>query len=209
MASQPSPFVPAAYSSVIPSYLAPASQRGTIGRAQRQAAHRTLTNHTSGPVAASTMGPKPHRASSGVGARRHALIAARVPGLGATRPPHHGAWSIGAAGGTGKTTLLPYCRTAGHLVRPLGTAREARTDLRGKPRPTERTNARALPCRISTQMANAKRLSPEPREGSMRQGMAPPPHLRRRIYHQHPMPYPHHHAGRAPTLGQEQSLTRG
>ena len=40
-----------------------------------------------------------------------------------------------------QTTLLPYSRTAGHLVRPLGTAREARTDLRGKPRPTDRTNA--------------------------------------------------------------------
>ena len=40
-----------------------------------------------------------------------------------------------------QTTLLPYSRTAGHLVRPLGTAREARTDLRGKPRPNELTNA--------------------------------------------------------------------
>ena len=50
LASQPSPFVPAAYSSVIPSYLAPASQRGTIGRAQRQAAQSTLPNHTSGPT---------------------------------------------------------------------------------------------------------------------------------------------------------------
>jgi len=68
-----------------------------------------------------------------------------------------------------QTTLLPYSRTASRSVRPLITAREARTDLRGKPRPTERTNARALPCRISTQTANAKRLSPEPREGSMRQ----------------------------------------
>jgi len=69
-----------------------------------------------------------------------------------------------------QTTLLPYSRTASRSVRPLITAREARTDLRGKPRPTERTNARALPCRISTQTANAKRLSPEPREGCMRIG---------------------------------------
>ena len=120
------------------------------------------------------------------------LIAARVPGLGATRPPHHGAWSIGAAGGTGKRRCF---HIPGLLViscaRSVQQERQGRTSEANPDRPNERTpGSRAPPCRISTQTANAKRLSPEPREGSMREGLGQ--HHRRRIYHQHPMPYPHY-----------------
>ena len=107
-----------------------------------------------------------------------------------------------------QTTLLPYSRTADHLVRPLGTARETRTDLRGKPRPNELTNAwlesPAVPHLHSDGQRQAVVARTSRRYHVRRYGSTPPPpHLPPAPHAIPPLP------GRAPTLGQEQSLTRG
>jgi len=107
-----------------------------------------------------------------------------------------------------QTTLLPYSRTAGHLVRPLGTARETRTDLRGKPRPNELTNSwlesPAVPHLHSDGQRQAVVARTSRRYHARRYGSTPPPpHLPPAPHAIPPLP------GRAPTLGQEQSLTRG
>lgn len=143
------------------------------------------------------------------------LIAARVPGLGATRPPHHGAWSTGTEVGTGKRRCF---HIPGLLVAPcarsLQQERQGRTS-EAQPRSNERTFVNAWLKSPTARAASPLRRptpsgcrSPEPREGSIRQGTAQ--HHHRRIYHQHA-----HHTTTAcapttaPSLAQEQSLARG
>jgi hypothetical protein len=109
------------------------------------------------------------------------MIAARVPGLGATRPPHHGAWSTGTEDSTGRRRCF---HIPGLLVVPcarsLQQERQGRTS-EAQPRSNERTFVNAWLKSPTARAASPLRRptpsgcrSPEPREGSIRQGTSTP-----------------------------------